>query len=121
MWISCAPMWRILVLGSYTRKSRVDRNSCKVLSSAASRASLGRGVRVAEGARLESVCGGNLTVGSNPTLSATPSEEHAMIAVRASTDRGRTKLDWLDSRHTFSFGGYFDPNFVGFRSLRVIN
>jgi len=44
-----------------------------------------------------------------------------MIAVRASTDRGRTKLDWLDSRHTFSFGGYFDPNFVGFRSLRVIN
>ena len=44
-----------------------------------------------------------------------------MIVVRASTDRGRTKLDWLDSRHTFSFGGYFDPNFVGFRSLRVIN
>ncbi|HET8947339.1 MAG TPA: pirin family protein [Candidatus Polarisedimenticolia bacterium] len=44
-----------------------------------------------------------------------------MIVVRASTDRGRTRLDWLDSRHTFSFGGYFDPNFVGFRSLRVIN
>ena len=44
-----------------------------------------------------------------------------MIAVRPSTARGRTKLDWLDSRHTFSFGGYFDPNFVGFRSLRVIN
>jgi redox-sensitive bicupin YhaK (pirin superfamily) len=44
-----------------------------------------------------------------------------MIIVRASTDRGRTRLDWLDSRHTFSFGGYFDPNFVGFRSLRVIN
>jgi redox-sensitive bicupin YhaK (pirin superfamily) len=44
-----------------------------------------------------------------------------MIAVRPSTERGRTRLDWLDSRHTFSFGGYFDPNFVGFRSLRVIN
>jgi hypothetical protein len=44
-----------------------------------------------------------------------------VIAVRASTERGRTRLDWLDSRHTFSFGGYFDPNFVGFRSLRVIN
>jgi len=44
-----------------------------------------------------------------------------MIIVRASTDRGRTRLDWLDSRHTFSFGGYFDPDFVGFRSLRVIN
>jgi len=44
-----------------------------------------------------------------------------VIAVRPSTARGRTKLDWLDSRHTFSFGGYFDPNFVGFRSLRAIN
>jgi redox-sensitive bicupin YhaK (pirin superfamily) len=44
-----------------------------------------------------------------------------VIIVRASTDRGRTQLDWLDSRHTFSFGGYFDPSFVGFRSLRVIN
>ena len=44
-----------------------------------------------------------------------------MIVVRPSTDRGRTRLDWLDSRHTFSFGGYFDPSYVGFRSLRVIN
>jgi len=44
-----------------------------------------------------------------------------VIVVRPSTERGRTRLDWLDSRHTFSFGGYFDPNFVGFRSLRVIN
>jgi redox-sensitive bicupin YhaK (pirin superfamily) len=44
-----------------------------------------------------------------------------VIIVRASTDRGRTQLDWLDSRHTFSFGGYFEPSFVGFRSLRVIN
>jgi redox-sensitive bicupin YhaK (pirin superfamily) len=44
-----------------------------------------------------------------------------VIIVRASTDRGRTHLDWLDSRHTFSFGGYFDPSYVGFRSLRVIN
>ena len=44
-----------------------------------------------------------------------------MIIVRPSSARGRTRLDWLDSRHTFSFGGYFDPQFVGFRSLRVIN
>jgi redox-sensitive bicupin YhaK (pirin superfamily) len=44
-----------------------------------------------------------------------------MIVVRPSTARGRTRLDWLDSKHTFSFGGYFDPSYVGFRSLRVIN
>lgn len=31
------------------------------------------------------------------------------------------RLDWLDSRHTFSFGGYFDSQHVGFRSLRVLN
>lgn len=44
-----------------------------------------------------------------------------MIEVRRSEERGRTRLDWLDSRHTFSFGTYQDPRFGGFRSLRVIN
>jgi redox-sensitive bicupin YhaK (pirin superfamily) len=44
-----------------------------------------------------------------------------MITVRPGHDRGRTHLDWLDSRHTFSFGDYHDPNHVSFRSLRVLN
>jgi redox-sensitive bicupin YhaK (pirin superfamily) len=44
-----------------------------------------------------------------------------MIKVRKSTDRGTTKLDWLDSHHTFSFGNYYDPEYLGFGVLRVIN
>ena len=44
-----------------------------------------------------------------------------MITIRKSADRGRTKIDWLDSRHTFSFGEYHDPAQSGFRALRVIN
>ena len=44
-----------------------------------------------------------------------------MITVRRSHDRGLSKFNWLDSRHTFSFGDYYDPKHVGYRSLRVIN
>jgi redox-sensitive bicupin YhaK (pirin superfamily) len=44
-----------------------------------------------------------------------------MITLRRSDDRGNTKLGWLDSRHTFSFGDYYDPQQMGFRTLRVIN
>jgi redox-sensitive bicupin YhaK (pirin superfamily) len=44
-----------------------------------------------------------------------------MISIRHSRDRGTTRLDWLDSRHTFSFSDYYDPEQMGFRSLRVIN
>lgn len=48
-------------------------------------------------------------------------EEAVLIRVRTSGDRGITKLDWLDSRHSFSFGDYYDPEHAGFLGLRVIN
>ena len=44
-----------------------------------------------------------------------------MITLRRANDRGSTKLNWLDSRHTFSFGDYYDRQHMGFRDLRVIN
>ncbi len=44
-----------------------------------------------------------------------------MIQVRPAAERGRTEWGWLDSRHTFSFGEYYDPRREGFRALRVIN
>ncbi len=44
-----------------------------------------------------------------------------MHSVRRADDRGHVQLDWLDSRHTFSFGHYYDPRFMGFSTLRVIN
>ncbi len=44
-----------------------------------------------------------------------------MISVRKAEDRGVSRISWLDSRHTFSFSEYYDPEHMGFRSLRVIN
>jgi redox-sensitive bicupin YhaK (pirin superfamily) len=44
-----------------------------------------------------------------------------MVQIRRADERGRSRFDWLDSRHTFSFGEYHDPRHMGFRTLRVIN
>ncbi len=44
-----------------------------------------------------------------------------MITPRPGQQRGRTRLDWLDSYHTFSFDRYYDPRHMGFGYLRVLN
>jgi quercetin 2,3-dioxygenase len=64
------------------------------------------------------------TVGELIFTSTDPSqllEYLHLIAIRPAQARGTANLGWLDSRHSFSFGHYHDPNHMGFGPLRVIN
>lgn len=44
-----------------------------------------------------------------------------MIKIRPSAERGNLNFGWLDTKHTFSFGNYYDPKYTGFGNLLVIN
>lgn len=58
-----------------------------------------------------------VTAPTHPSPEANPGS----MTLRPAQERGHVRLDWLRSAHSFSFGHYYDPQHLGFSSLRVIN
>ncbi len=47
--------------------------------------------------------------------------DNTQMHIRPAAERGVAEFGWLSSRHSFSFGQFYDPEHMGFRTLRVIN
>lgn len=64
---------------------------------------------------------GLIHVAATPDAAFPGETADAGILIRQAADRGHTDVGWLESFHSFSFGGYYDQRHMGYRSLRVIN